>query len=292
METVRRHIESQVLSLTGLALGGVDFESPKGDPGLFGPESISWKVHGDFSSMLIGGISALLLQMLHPAALGGVWDHSNFRADMLGRLRRTGQFISATTYGSRGDAEKLIERVRRIHDGVHGTLPDGTPYAASDPDLLTWVHVAEVSCFLASHLRYLNPELSGDDQDRYYNEIALIAERLGARDVPRSRAEVADYLQRMRPQLRYDERTREVVSVLFNAPAPSFLAKPFGMLMMRAGIDLLPDWAMDQLGLNLGSLQRQLIRSSVKRSVPLLRWAVRNGSLHRARRRMGLPPLR
>ncbi|WP_447745904.1 oxygenase MpaB family protein [Pseudomonas nicosulfuronedens] len=292
METVRRHIESQVLSLTGLALGGVDFESPKGDPGLFGPDSVSWKVHGDFSSMLIGGISALLLQMLHPAALGGVWDHSNFRADMLGRLRRTGQFISATTYGSRGDAEKLIERVRRIHDNVLGTLPDGTPYAASNPDLLTWVHVAEVSCFLASHLRYRNPELSGEEQDRYYEEIALIAERLGARNVPCSRAEVAAYLQRMRPQLRCDERTREVVSVLFNAPAPSFLAKPFGLLMMRAGIDLLPDWAMDQLGLNLGSLQRQLIRSSVRRSVPLLRWAVRNGSLHRARRRMGLPPLR
>lgn len=292
METVRRHIESQVLSLTGLALGGVDFESPKGDPGLFGPESICWKVHGDFSSMLIGGISALLLQMLHPAALGGVWDHSNFRADMLGRLRRTGQFISATTYGARADAEKLIDRVRRIHDAVHGTLPDGTPYAASDPDLLTWVHVAEVSCFLASHLRYLNPHLTGEEQDRYYAEIALVAERLGARDVPRSRAEVAAYLQRMRPQLRYDERTREVVNVLLNAPAPSFLAKPFGMLMMRAGIDLLPDWAMDQLGLSLGSLQRQLIRSSVKRSVPLLRWAVRNGSLHRARRRMGLPPLR
>lgn len=292
METVRRHIESQVLSLTGLALGGVDFESPKGDPGLFGPDSVCWKVHGDFSSMLIGGISALLLQMLHPAALGGVWDHSNFRADMLGRLRRTGQFISATTYGSRADAEKLIERVRRIHDSVQGTLPDGTSYAASDPDLLTWVHVAEVSCFLASHLRYLNPDLSGEEQDRYYDEIALIAERLGARNVPRSRVEVAAYLQRMRPQLRYDERTREVVNVLFNAPAPSFLAKPFGLLMMRAGIDLLPEWATDQLGLNLSSLQRQLIRSSVKRSVPLLRWAVRNGSLHRARRRMGLPPLR
>ena len=124
METVRRHIESQVLSLTGLALGGVDFESPKGDPGLFGPDSACWKVHGDFSSMLIGGISALLLQMLHPAALGGVWDHSNFRADMLGRLRRTGQFISTTTYGSVADAEKLIARVRRIHDNVSGTLPD------------------------------------------------------------------------------------------------------------------------------------------------------------------------
>ena len=292
MEFIRSRIESQVMSLSGLSLGQLDLEHPKGDPGLFGPGSVSWQVHADFSSMLIGGISALLMQALHPLALAGVWDHSNFRQDMIGRLRRTGQFISATTYGSRNDAEKLIERVRRIHEGVHGTLPDGTSYAASDPDLLTWVHVAEVSCFLASHLRYLNPDLSEEEQDRYYNEIALIAERLGARNVPRSRAEVAAYLQRMRPQLRCDERTREVVNVLFNAPAPSFLAKPFGILMMRAGIDLLPEWATDQLGLSLGSLQRQLIRSSVRRSVPLLRWAVRNGSLHRARRRMGLPPLR
>ena len=94
MESVRRHIESQVLSLTGLAVGGIDFESPKGDPGLFGPGAACWKVHGDFSSMMIGGIGALLLQMLHPLALAGVWDHSNFRDDLLGRLRRTGQFLS------------------------------------------------------------------------------------------------------------------------------------------------------------------------------------------------------
>lgn len=191
MESVRRHIESQVLNLTGLAVGGVDFESPKGDPGLFGPDAACWKVHGDFSSMMIGGIGALLLQMLHPLALAGVWDHSNFRDDLLGRLRRTGQFISATTYGPLADAERLIERVRRIHESVIGQLPDGTPYSASDPDLLTWVHVAEVSSFLKSYLRYLNPDLPGSEQDRYYSEIALVAERLGARAVPRDRQQPA-----------------------------------------------------------------------------------------------------
>ncbi|MEI9273102.1 oxygenase MpaB family protein, partial [Pseudomonas aeruginosa] len=224
MESVRRHIESQVLSLTGLAVGGVDFESPKGDPGLFGPDAACWKVHGDFSSMMIGGIGALLLQMLHPLALAGVWDHSNFRDDLLGRLRRTGQFISATTYGPLADAERLIERVRRIHESVIGQLPDGTPYSASDPDLLTWVHVAEVSSFLKSYLRYLNPDLPGSEQDRYYSEIALVAERLGARAVPRDREQIAAYLEAMRPRLRCDERTREVVRILFNAPAPSTLA--------------------------------------------------------------------
>ena len=288
MEFIRSRIENQVMSLSGLSLGKLDLENPKGDPGLFGPDSVSWQVHGDFSSMLIGGISALLMQALHPLALAGVWDHSNFRQDMLGRLRRTGQFISGTTFGSRQDAEWLIDKVRTIHLQVVGTAPDGRPYAASDPDLLTWVHVAEVSSFLAAHLRYRNPNLSPADQDRYYAEIALVAERLGARDIPRSRREVGDYLARMQPQLLCDERSREVQRLLLAAPAPSRLAKPFGALMMRAGIDLLPDWASAMLDVSQNPLQRQLIRASVNRSAPMLRWAVRNGSVQRAKRRMGL----
>ena len=288
MEFIRSRIENQLMSLTGLSLGQLDLENPKGDPGLFGPDSVSWQVHGDFSSMLIGGISALLLQALHPLALAGVWDHSNFRQDMLGRLRRTSQFVSGTTFGSRRDAKWLIDKVRSIHLQVVGTAPDGRPYAASDPDLLTWVHVAEVSHFLAAHLRYRNPHLSAADQDRYYAEIAVVAERLGARDVPKSRQAVADYLQRMRPQLLCDERSREVLRLLLDAPAPSVLARPFGDLMMKAGIDLLPDWASAMFGIRQNPLQRQLIRASVKRSAPMLRWAMRNGSVQRAKRRMGL----
>ncbi|ROL83326.1 oxygenase MpaB family protein [Pseudomonas chlororaphis] len=288
MEFIRSRIETQVMSLGGLSLGQLDLDNPKGDPGLFGPDAICWQVHGDFSSMLIGGISALLMQALHPLALAGVWDHSSFREDMIGRLRRTAQFISGTTFGSRQDAEWLIDKVRTIHLQIVGHAPDGRPYAASDPQLLTWVHVAEVSSFLAAHLRYRNPHLSPADQDRYYGEVALIAERLGATDVPRSRRAVAAYLAGMRPQLLCDERSREVLRLLLAAPAPSRLAKPFGSLMMQAGIDLLPDWASDMLGVNQGLLQRQLIRASVNRSAPMLRWAVRNGSIHRARRRMGL----
>jgi uncharacterized protein (DUF2236 family) len=288
MEFIRSRIETQVMSLTGLSLGQLDLENPKGDPGLFGPDAICWQVHGDFPSMLIGGISALMLQALHPLALAGVWDHSNFRHDMLGRLRRTGQFISGTTFGSTKDANWLIDKVRTIHLQVTGTAPDGRPYAASDPDLLTWVHVAEVSNFLAAHLRYLNPALSVADQDMYYEETALIAERLGARNVPRSCVEIAAYLDTIRPQLLCDQRSREVLRILLDAPAPSLLAKPMGALMMQAGIDLLPLWACDMLELKQTPMHRKMIRAGVKRSAPVLRWAVRNASIHRARRRMGL----
>jgi len=288
MEALRRRIETQVMSLTGLALGQLDLESPKGDPGLFGPQSISWQVHGDFPSMLVGGISALMLQLLHPLALAGVWDHSNFRQDLLGRLRRTSQFISGTTFGSTRDAEWLIDKVRTIHLKVVGTAADGRPYAASDPDLLTWVHVAEVSSFLAAHLRYRNPDLPRSAQDAYYNEIALIAERLGARDVPRSCAEVDAYLRRMRPQLLCDARSLEVVDILLKAPAPSRLAEPMGKLMLKAGIDLLPDWASAMLGLRQGAVERRMIRLGLSNTAPVLRWAMRNGSAQRARRRMGI----
>ena len=289
MEFIRRRIESQVRGLTGLAIGGIDYEKPPGDPGLFGPNSVCWQIHGDFTSMMAGGICALLLQALHPRVLAGVWDHSNFREDLLGRLRRTGQFISATTYGSHADAERLIQRVRQIHLNVTGLTADGQPYAAYDPDLLTWVHVAEVSSFLKAHLRYLNPRLPGEEQDRYYNEVALIAERLGAREVPRSRQQIADYFDAVRPQLRCDERSREILRVLRGAPAPSAVARPFRALMMQAGIDLLPPFASALFDQQPGPLKRQLVRLGVRRTATLLRWAVRNGSVHRARRRMGLP---
>jgi uncharacterized protein (DUF2236 family) len=284
MEFLRRPLERQILSLTGMALGQIDYQNPKGDPGLFGPDSVCWRVHGDFTSMLAGGISALLLQALHPLALAGVWDHSNFRQDMLGRLRRTGQFISGTTFAARQDADWLIDKVRSIHLHIRGHSADGQPYAASDPDLLTWVHVAEVSCFLAAHLRYRNPQLAPAAQDRYYAEVALIAERLGARDVPRSRQAVDEYLTAMQPQLRCDDRSQEILRLLLAAPAPSALAKPFGALMMRAGIDLLPPWAAALYGLTPSPRQRQLVRFAVNHSAPVLRWAV-----HRAHRRLDLP---
>ena len=290
MEFLRRHIETQVFSLSGIALGQIDFENPKGDPGLFGPDSVSWQVHGDFTSMLIGGIGALLLQALHPLALAGVWDHSNFRHDLLGRLRRTGQFISGTTFGARADADWLIDKVKRIHLQVTGTAPDGRPYAASDPALLTWVHVAEVHSFLQAHLRYRNPRLSTADQDHYYAEIALVAERLGARQVPRSRGEIAAYLSAIRPQLRCEPRSLEILRILRNAPAPSVLAVPVAKLLTQAGIDLLPAWAQSMHEQPIGPVHSRLIHAGVHSLAPVLRWAVRNGAIHRARKRLDLPP--
>lgn len=286
MTSIRGMIESQVLGLTGMALKEIDFENPKGEPGLFGPRSAIWQVHGDFTSMLCGGISALLLQMLHPLALAGVWDHSRFREDIFGRLRRTSQFISATTFGTTDDAERLIAKVQEIHQRISGVAPDGTPYRASDPALLTWVHVAECSSFMASHLRYKRTIVTAARQEQYYREAAEVARRLGAADIPETPRQVAEYLQDMRPQLRCDERTQEVAQVLLTTRLPGRLSQPVGRWMMVAGIDLLPDWAQQMLAIPINPLQRRTARVAVNGVARVLRASVRNGAYHCAMRRM------
>jgi uncharacterized protein (DUF2236 family) len=284
---LRAKLAAGVTHLTTGSGPVLDYSSPPGDPGLFGPDSVCWKVHADFTSMMTGGISALLLQALHPLALAGVWDHSTFRSDILGRLRRTATFIAGTTYGSRSDALALIERVKSIHLGVTGIAPDGQPYRASEPALLTWVHVAEVSSFMTAHLRYVNPLLSVAAQDQYFAETAGIAEMLGASEIPRSRAEIDAYLLAMRPALVASERTREVVRILMNAPAPSFAMRPAGTLMLNAGVDLLPEWAQTMLGLNrYATLRRTFARPGVRLVAPVIRWALVNGVSKRARRRV------
>ncbi|THD80594.1 MAG: DUF2236 domain-containing protein [Phenylobacterium sp.] len=293
MPPLRDAIAGQVVRLVGRRAGDTPFLESTADAGLFGPDSASWRVHGDFTAMLIGGTAALLMQMLHPRALAGVWDHSDFRHDMTGRLRRTARFIAGTTYGSADEAVALIAHVQAIHDKVHGTLPDGTPYSANDPELLTWIHVAEVSSFLAAYLRYRDPDFPAAEQDRYFAETALIAEKLGATEVPKSRAAVEAYLRAVRPELRYDHRTREVAEALLRQPSSPAIA-PFMRLTFQAAQDLLPAWATQMHGFRAVRVSRPAVRAAARGLGLVLRWALQNGVEGRARRRaaeLGLKPV-
>lgn len=281
---IRQAIVLQVRQLVG-GTGDDTIERNRQDTGFFGPESACWKVHGDFTSMMVGGITALLMQMLHPGALAGVWDHTDFRHDMPGRLKRTAHFISGTTYGDRAEAQALIARVRTVHARVAGALPDGTPYSADDPDLLTWVHVAEVSSFLAAYLRYVDPTFPPSEQDRYFRETAEIARRLGAPSVPQNRAEVSAYFREIRPQLRYDRRTREVAQALLSQRPPSAAAAPAMSVVFDAAKDLLPGWAASLHGVRLSAPRRAASRLGVQALGRALRWALINSAEARARRR-------
>jgi uncharacterized protein (DUF2236 family) len=240
--------------------------------GLFGTGSVAWRVHGDVTTMMVGGVAALLLQMLHPAVLAGVWDHSNFRRDMHGRLRRTARFIALTTYGGREEAEAAIDRVRAIHRRVQGVTPDGSPYAADDPELIAWVHATETLSFLDAWKAFAEPAMRVSDQDRYFAEMAVIAERLGAASVPRSRVEMLRYVQAMRPHLRSDRRTREIADLVLQRPILSAHALPFG-LVQRAAVDQLPRWARRMHGLQSSGPARPLVAAGTLAMARTLRWA-------------------
>jgi uncharacterized protein (DUF2236 family) len=241
--------------------------------GLFGPDSVAWQVHGDVTSMMIGGVSSLLLQMLHPAVLAGVWDHSNFRADMHGRLRRTARFIALTTYGSSQEAQAMIARVRQIHEGVSGTLPDGTRYQADDPRLLAWVHVTETMSFLTGWIRHAQPDMLPARQDQYFAEVAQIAVALGADPVPRIRREAEQLIADMRPELLSDARTRTVAKLILSQQIGRPLLAPAIDLTLRAGVDLLPDWAQAMHKLRPSLIARHATRAGALTLATTLRWA-------------------
>ncbi|WP_426689445.1 oxygenase MpaB family protein [Rhodanobacter ginsengiterrae] len=267
--------------------GSLDYDHPHGDPGLFGPHSATWRVHSDFPGMLAGGLAALTLQTLHPLALAGVWDHSNFRGDLIGRLRRTTAFVGGTTYAPRAQAEALIAHVRQIHDHITGHAEDGRPYSANDPDLLTWVHVSEAYCFLQGYRRYSHIAMPAGAADRYYDEVRRIAEALGAREVPASEHEVTEYFRRIQPELAYTERSRVVLGLLGEVRLPVPAAGLSRDLFLLAGSALLPDWAITKLGRSLGQQRHARLAAGALWSVaPVFRAALRDGIASRACRRV------
>ncbi|MEO7325956.1 MAG: oxygenase MpaB family protein [Dokdonella sp.] len=271
--------------------GGIDYEHPEGDPGLFGPDSATWRVHSELPSMLSGGLCALMLQVLHPLALAGVWDHSNFRDDLVGRLRRTTTFVAATTYAATANAERLIARVARIHDQVHGFAADGRPYSANDPDLLTWVHVSEAFGFMQGYRRYSHSAMPADTADRYYAEVRRVAERLGARNVPASEAEVAAYFQSVRAELAFDARSREVLAILARIRLPVPVAGLSRDLFLGAGSALLPECAQTMLGRSRLQRAQASISARILRTLsPLFRVALPDGVAPRACQRVGVSP--
>ena len=245
---------------------------PASDDALFASGSVIRRVHADVTAMMVGGVAALLTQMLHPQALGGVWDHSDVTTDQLGRLRRTARFIAVTTYAERSEAEAAIARVNAIHQRVNGTLPDGRTYDATDPALLAWVHVAGAINFLDGWRRYAEPRMSRGDQDRYFAEAGEVAALLGADPIPRRRAAAERLIADYQPELRADQRTRDFRDMVLNAPARSLAEAPVQSLLMNAAVDLMPEFARAMHGLRAPALP-PVVRGATFGIAQTLRWA-------------------
>ncbi|MBY0288829.1 MAG: DUF2236 domain-containing protein [Mycobacteriaceae bacterium] len=232
------------------------------------------RVHAD-ASMFVGGLRALLLQSLHPLAMAGVAQHSDYRGDPWGRLQRTSTFLAVTTFGTAGDAQRAVDRVRGIHRRVSGVAPDGRPYTAGDPHLLEWVHIAEVDSFLLAHQLYGAHPLDQSGRDGYVADTARVATALGVVDPPRTERELAERIEAFRPELTSTQSAREAARyLLLTPPLPVVARAPYGLLAATS-VAMLPPWARLPLRLPyFPPVEATLIRLSGRVVVGGIRWAL------------------
>jgi uncharacterized protein (DUF2236 family) len=243
-------------------------------PRWFDEDRVIRRVHAD-ASMFVGGLRALLLQSLHPLAMAGVAQHSDYRDDPWGRLQRTADFLASTTFGPIPVAERSIERVRRVHERVVGTASDGRPYSANDPHLLRWVHVCEVDSFLAAYHRYGSQPLTPDEADQYVKDSALVARRLGVNEPPRSVRELKAEIREYRPELAGTKEARDAARfLLLEPPLPAAARAPYAVLG-AAAVALLPAWSRWPLRLPYLPLSETLlVRPAGAAITQLIRWSL------------------
>jgi uncharacterized protein (DUF2236 family) len=213
-----------------------------GDAGIFGPDSVAWRVHAD-PAMLVGGLRALLVQALEPRAMAAVDQHSAFRVDPWGRLERTTKFVLDTTYGDTAAAERAAEIVRKVHEHIHGVDPvTGAPYSANDPDLLLWIHAVEMDSFLLAYRTYAG-RITAADGDRYVTEMGRVAEMVGLPPgrAPRTEAELRDYLRSVRGLRATPAAFEGLRVVLF--PPMDLKYRPLWAIPTTAAVAILPGYA-------------------------------------------------
>ncbi|MFF3737395.1 oxygenase MpaB family protein [Streptomyces sp. NPDC002566] len=266
------------------------------DPGLFTPASVTWQLHAD-PMMWVAGIRALYLQALHPRAMRGVMENSDFREDAWGRLMRTANFVGTTTYGTTEAAEKAGARVRRIHRMLSATDPDtGERYGVDEPELLLWVHCAEIDSYLHV-LRRSGYPLTDAAADRYLAEHRVSARLVGLDPdaVPADRADMAAYFEKMRPELAAGADARAVDDFLLRPPVHPLLVPARALLwrhVARLAYDSLPPYAHELYGRSAprpAAVTRRLrATGALLRAVPArVRWQLPPKHVLRAMARLG-----
>ncbi|MCD0451349.1 DUF2236 domain-containing protein [Actinocorallia sp. API 0066] len=289
MNLRKRIDDSYWATLAAAHLPGEQYTEPVGDPGLFGPGSAVWYLHADPSGVL-GGVSGLLLGALNEPVTHGTNQHSNYLEDPLRRLGFTSSFVRGVSFGATPVAEKLVGIVRAMHKRVHGTMPDGRPYSATSSADIIWTGVTQSAQAVRAHLRYHPKPLDGKGVDEYFGQYSVVSEMLGATDVPKSRADVADYFADMRPRLTVSEETLETIRFLRSPVGGDAQSRAATRLVSRAATDLLPPWAKRLLGLQPRTpLDPLAARAAGQVLTRTLRWGVRQRAIEEAHARVGVP---
>jgi len=224
--------------------------------------------------MFIGGMRALLFQSLHPLAMAGVAQHSDYRGDPWGRLQRTADFVAATSFAPADVAQRAVDIVVNVHKRVKGTASDGREYSASDPHLLRWVHVAEVDSFIRAHQAYGASPLDTAGYDQYVADMAIIARKLGVPAPPTSVQGLKDQIAQFRPELRGTTESHDAAKYLLLTPPLEFAARVPYSLIAAAAIAILPTWARADLRLPYLPVTEQLVVKPIGQLISsTIRWA-------------------
>ena len=213
-----------------------------GDPGWFGPDSVTWRVHAD-PSAFVAGMSAFVVQTLHPRAMAGVYDHSDFKNDFFGRTRRTGHYVLGVTYDSTPAAERWVRVVRAVHEKVVGETPDGRPYSANEPRLLEWVHITQYQALASAYQRFAPTPLTDAELDRYVDETAQVGVALGVPNPPRSWAELDAAFQDFRAELCVGEQAATGINALRNLPDLHPAVRPAWNAVWSGAVAVMPNIA-------------------------------------------------
>jgi len=248
-----------------------------GDPGIGGgPGSISWEINGDLASLVVGGTGAILMEVLHPSVMAGVFTQSSYRTEPLRRARNTLGYVLRTTFGSTPGATRVVDAVKNVHSRIAGTRPDGVAYRALDPELIGWVHTCIPWAVMNAFDRYCRP-LSREEKDRYLSEQAVIGRMGGAEWVPETVSQLDDYVERMRPLMGFNEQTRIFLDFLAGRTddQPVSSRERFERwVAIRGSMDLMPEWARRLTGTyEPDILQRLWFRPNDRLKAAIVRWA-------------------
>jgi uncharacterized protein (DUF2236 family) len=231
-----------------------------------------WRVHAD-AAMFPGGIRSLLLQSLHPLAMAGVEDHSDYRSEPWVRVSNTSFFIAQTTFGTIENAERLVAAVRAMHERVTGVTADGHEYSASDPHLLLWVHVAEIETFLTSYQTFSPTPLTPAEADTYVAQTAHVARLLGVVDPPLTVRDLHGVIDAYRPELEVTDAARRAAHFLLDEPPVSGMETLGYRALASAAIRTLQPWAREMLGLRVAPMPDRVALGLVGRpTVGAVRW--------------------
>lgn len=246
---VQRRLDAAVGAFLNPRNGrSIDFSRPPGEPALIPPDSVSWRVFKNPLALFIGGIAAVILELAEPAVRTGVWEHSSFRKDPVGRLRRTGLAAMVSVYGARSVAEPTIAGIVRMHAKVTGTTPAGVPYCANDPRLLAWVQATAAFGIAEAYSRYAEP-LSRAEFDALYREGEPASRLYGAHHSPRSDGERRILFDSMRGRLEPSPIVFQFLRIMREAAILPRGLRSVQATLVRAGVELIPDWIRECLGL-------------------------------------------